>query len=309
MFNGHIDTVTTNSYEGDPISGHIRDGKLYGRGSADMKSGVAASLIAIAKAKTEKLKGDVIFAGVADEEDLSIGTEQILSAGWHADGAIICEPTSEEIINAHKGFVWIEVDIHGVAAHGSRFDLGVDAITRAGYFLVELDRYSKTLLNGPASTLLGTPSIHASIVKGGEEPASYPAKCTISLEKRTLVGETSASVKAEMEDLLQKVAREIPGYTYDVRATFSRPAFEIRSDHPLVSLVADGINTVMGKYPAFVAAPYWTDSALLADKGIPSVLYGAKGEGLHAKEEWVEVQSIEKLSSVLIHTMQQFCNS
>ena len=309
MLNGHIDTVTTRSYDGDPLSGGVKDGKLYGRGAADMKGGVAASLIATASAKNKRLKGDVIFAGVADEEDLSIGTEQLLSAGWRADGAIICEPTNQELVHAHKGFVWLEVDIHGVAAHGSRYDLGVDAITRAGYFLVELDHYSKALLNGPIHPLLGPPSVHASIVKGGEEPASYPAKCTVSLEKRTLPGETAISVKTEIETLLKNVAKEVLGFIYEVRATFSRPAFEIKKSHPFVSLVADGISAVTGGYPAIASVPYWTDCALLSEKGIPVVLYGAKGEGLHAKEEWVEVQSIHELTSILTHTVHQFCNS
>lgn len=196
MLNGHMDTVTFASYDGDAMSGHIHDGKLYGRGSADMKGGVAAILVALAQAKHDGPPGDVIFTGVADEEDVSIGTEQVLAAGWRADAAIVCEPTLEDLIIGHKGSVWFEVDVHGVASHGSRFDLGVDAISRAGYFLVELDKYAERLTTtAQKHPSLGPGSVHASIVRGGEEPASYPAKCTITIERRTVAGESVEQVR------------------------------------------------------------------------------------------------------------------
>lgn len=182
MLNGHIDTVTLLGYDRDPLKGNIRDGKLYGRGAADMKGGVAASLAALALIKKDSLRGDVIFAGVADEEDLSIGTTQLLQAGWRADAAIVGEASNLDLVLAHKGFVWLEVNIYGVAAHGSRPELGIDAISKAGYFLVELDRYAQRLQAGPKHPTLGAPSVHASIIKGGEEASSYPATCTVILE-------------------------------------------------------------------------------------------------------------------------------
>ena len=308
MLNGHIDTVTTASYEGDPLSGDIRDGKLYGRGAADMKSGIAAMLVALVQAKTDKLKGNVIFTGVADEEDMSLGTEQVLEAGWRADAAIVCEPTGEDLVIGHKGFTWFEVDIHGVAAHGSRFDLGVDAVAHAGYFLVELDKYARRLGEGPRHPSLGLPSVHASIVRGGEEPASYPAKCTITLERRTVAGETNEQILAEIEGLLQEAARSAPGLRYDLRLTFSRNPFEIRDDHPLVSLVADQIKTVRASDAVLRTEAFWTDCALIADVDIPVVMYGPHGEGLHAKEEWADVKSIERAASTLIGAVRAFSN-
>jgi acetylornithine deacetylase/succinyl-diaminopimelate desuccinylase family protein len=307
LLNGHIDTVTTASYEGDAMSGHIRDGKIYGRGAADMKSGIAGMLFALAQAKKDRLQGDIIFTGVADEENLSIGTEQVLAAGWRADAAIVCEPTSEDLVIGHKGFVWFEVDIYGLAAHGSRFDLGVDAICKAGYFLVELDKYAKQLIDGPRHPSLGPGSIHASIIKGGEEIASYPAKCNISIERRTVAGETVEQLWAEMEDVLKATAQNVPDLAYDLRRTFSRNAFEIREDHPLVSLVADQIKAIRGTAARMRNEAFWTDCALIADAGMPVVMYGPHGEGLHAKEEWVDVESIENVASTLIAISQSFC--
>ncbi|KAL2753399.1 hypothetical protein ACRALDRAFT_1072102 [Sodiomyces alcalophilus JCM 7366] len=311
MFNGHIDTVTTASYQGDPFSGEIRNGKLYGRGSADMKSGLAASLAALAEAKKDPMAGDVILAAVADEEDLSIGTEQVLAAGWRADAAIVCEPTDETLAHAHRGFAWVQVDIHGVAAHGSRFDLGVDAITRAGYFLVELARYSAALVAGARDDpVLGPPSVHASMVRGGEEPASYPAKCTVVLERRTVVGETAGSVESEVRELLRRAAGEVEGpeLEYDVKVTFFRPPFAVSESEPIVQLVRRAHESVSGNVAVVRPVSFWTDCALLAAKGIPAVVYGPKGHGLHSKE-WVDVKSVETVSATLVRVMREFCAS
>lgn len=309
MLNGHIDTVTNASYEGDALSGHIKDGKLYGRGAADMKSGVAAMMTAVAEAKKNPVKGDVIFTGVADEEDMSIGTEQVLAAGWRADGAMVCEPTNEDLIVGHKGFVWLEADVLGKAAHGSRFDLGLDAIRNAGYFLVELDKYAKRLEQGPKHPSLGSPSIHASLIKGGEEPASYPAKCTITMERRTVAGETEEQIYSEVEALLQAAGQQVSGFEYSLRSTFSRQPFEIPQEHPLVSLVADQIKSVGRKSLTIRTEAFWTDCALIADAGVPVVMYGPRGEGLHAKEEWADVKSMEDVAAALVAVTRAFCGT
>ncbi|SPO01596.1 related to diaminopropionate ammonia-lyase [Cephalotrichum gorgonifer] len=307
MLNGHMDTVTNSSYDGDALSGHIKDGKLYGRGSADMKSGLAAILTTLAAAKARPLAGDVIFTGVADEEDMSIGTEQVLLAGWRADAAIVCEPTGEDLVVGHKGFAWFEVDILGRAAHGSRFDLGMDAIRLAGYFLVALDKYAKRLRDGPEQPSLGLPSVHASMIKGGEEVASYPAKCTITIERRTVAGETDEQVLAEVEGLLREAAQEVRDLKYDVRTLFTRKPYEIESSHPLVSLVSDQIKTASGKEPTLRTEAFWTDCALISDAGMPVVMYGPRGEGLHSMEEWADVESIRSVASTLEAITQTFC--
>ncbi|KAL7625234.1 hypothetical protein AAE478_004449 [Parahypoxylon ruwenzoriense] len=309
MLNGHIDTVTLIGYDGDRLNGEITEGKLYGRGSADMKGGVAAALIALANAKRLNLRGDVIFTGVADEEAGSIGTEQILRAGWRADAAIVTEPTDLNVVHAHKGFVWLEVNIFGLAAHGSRADLGIDAISKAGYFLVELDRYAQRLLRSTSndSEVVGPPSIHASVIKGGEETSSYPALCKIMLERRTVPGETSETVKAEMQDLLEKVSRDVPDFRFNLRVTFERSPFSISPDDPFVSLVGDAISESLGKEPVFRGEPYWTDCSLLADAGISALIWGPRGEGLHAKEEWVDVDSVKQVAEVLTNVAGRYC--
>ncbi|KAM0479153.1 hypothetical protein ACHAP7_005762 [Fusarium lateritium] len=307
MFNGHIDTVTLMGYLEDPLSGKISDGRLYGRGSADMKAGVAAAMIALANAKGLGLRGDVIFAGVADEESLSKGTEDVLRSGWRADAAVVSEPTNLEINHAHKGYCHLEIKVHGLAAHGSRTDLGIDAIVNAGHFLVEFGRYVKKLQEGSGDETLGTGSAHASVVSGGEEASSYPAQCTIIAERRTVPGETNDVIQKEFDDIIAKVAKEVPNFKAEAKIFFSRqPQFTSR-DHPFTQLVSGIVTKAIGEEATIIGAPYWTDCALLAEKGIVPLLWGPRGEGLHAKEEWVEVKSIEQVTEGLTNIAAQFC--
>ncbi|KAI1087546.1 acetylornithine deacetylase [Rostrohypoxylon terebratum] len=307
MFNGHIDTVTTIGYDGNPLGGEIHDGKLYGRGAADMKCGIAAALIALSNTKKFNLRGDVVFAGVADEEAESIGTEQVLQAGWITDAAIVSEPSNLNIVHAHKGFVWLEVDIHGLAAHGSLPELGIDAISKAGYFLVELDRYAQRLRKSTIDSDVGPPSVHASIIKGGEEASSYPALCTIVIERRTVPGETPESVKTEIQSLLENISKEVENFRFDLRVTFNRSPFSIPRNDPFVSLVDEVVGQTLRTTPIFRKDPYWTDCALLADAGISPILWGPHGEGLHAKEEWVDTDSINLVSKALTEVARKFC--
>ena len=219
ILNGHLDTVTTAGYEGSPLSGDIIDGAVHGRGAIDMKSGIAASMVALVRAKEAHLRGDVILAAVADEENLSAGTEQVLQAGWRADGAIVSEPTMLDVVIAHKGFIWLEVGIHGVAAHGSAPELGIDAISKAGHFLVALDTHARSLLEGPKNKHGETGSVHASVIRGGEEASSYPADCTIIVERHTVFGEQVADVEAEFRAMLDEICGSVQDFKYDLKVT------------------------------------------------------------------------------------------
>ncbi|PHH84655.1 hypothetical protein CDD83_1591 [Cordyceps sp. RAO-2017] len=307
MLNGHLDTVTTAGYGKNPLSGHVEDGRLYGRGAGDMKGGVAACLVALAGAKAQGLRGDVIFTGVSDEEATSIGTEAVLQAGWTADGAIVAEPTAEDLVSGHKGFVWFQVDVHGVAAHGSLPGAGVDAITRAGHFLVALDKYSGRLAR-EAPSPAAAPSVHASTIQGGEEASSYPALCRLVLERRTMPGETVGSVRREIQGLLDDLSRTVPDFRSDLKVTFSRPAFAADPDHPFVLLVSDTVNGALGRPPSLTRAAFWTDAALLAANGIPAVVWGPRAGGIHGKEEWADVASIERVASILGCFASRFCD-
>lgn len=311
MFNGHVDTVSLSSYEQDPLSGTLgtKDGQevVFGRGSLDMKGGLAAALAALStiKASGRVPRGDVIVAAVSDEEDASQGTRDMIAAGWRADAAVVAESTMNAIATAHKGFVWVEVDILGVAAHGSNPVAGEDAILHAGWFLRALEQYQTQL---PVDDLLGQASLHCGLIRGGEEPSSYPEKCTITIEFRTIPSQTEDSIVKDLTALLQDVAQENPRFKHEEpRVTMSRPTTKLARDHPLVERAVACATNVFGKSPVVQSVPFWCDSALLGAAGIPSIVFGPAGEGLHSKEEWIEVKSLQQIKEVYAKLVQDFC--
>ena len=180
MLNAHLDTVGVAGCE-RPHEPEVRAGRLYGRGACDTKGALAAFMTAAASAAREGLAGDVILTAVADEEHLSLGTEALIANGWRADAALVGEPTDLAIATAHKGFAWLEVETRGVAAHGSDPATGVDAILHMGRVLAALERLNAALRAGPPDPLLGTGSLHASLIEGGQELSSYPARCRLQL--------------------------------------------------------------------------------------------------------------------------------
>lgn len=311
MFNGHIDTVTLAGYNGDPLSGEIRNNSVYGRGAFDMKAGVAASMIAAVSAKDHGVGGDIIVAAVADEENASMGTQEILVAGWRADAAIVSEPSYLQVTMAHKGFVWFYVDIIGKAAHGSRPELGIDAIAKAGHFLVALEKYGQELLQSETPYIrhpvLGTGTVHASLIQGGEEPSSYPAKCTITVERRTVPGETASVVETQLKDILDTLVNNVADFQYSLRRGLSRAPLEVDPNDPIATCLLKHTQDVLGYSPVIRAEPFWTDAALLADHGIPAILFGVDGDGAHAAVEWATTSSIYQVTDVLTRVALEFC--
>jgi acetylornithine deacetylase len=289
LLNAHLDTVGVAGMEAPHVA-RVEDGRLYGRGAYDMKGALAAILIAAAGARG--LRGDVIVTAVADEELASIGTEAVLER-VRADGAIVPEPTDLQLAVAHRGFVGFELETHGVAAHGSRPDLGVDAIVKMGHILVALEELDERLTSGPRHPLVGTGSVHASVIEGGQELSSFPARCVLSGERRTIPGETAADVERELRELAGDATLHVIA---------SRDAYEAPVDHPFVQLVARMAGT-----RDLVGAPFWTDAALIAGAGIPTVLYGPSGAGAHAEAEWVDLGSLERLKAVIERTAAEWC--
>lgn len=307
MFNGHLDTVTLAGYDGEPLEPRIEDGRMYGRGTFDMKAGIAAMMVAATEAAARPHRGDIIVALVADEEFASAGTEEVLRHVT-ADAAIVSEPTHEDIVVAHRGFVWFDVTIHGVAAHGSRPDLGVDAIAKAGRFLTGIDDLAKALQDGPAHPILGTGNIHASLIRGGEEISSYPAQCTVSLERRTVPGETADTVEVELKQILDAIAAADPDFRYTLTRGLERHPFEVPTEEPLVQTVLAAAESVTGTAPILRGEPFWTDASLMLEAGIPGLLFGVDGGGAHAATEWIELASLDRITRVLAQAATSYCN-
>lgn len=311
MVNGHIDTVSLSSYapDLDPLSGLEKDGRVYGRGCLDMKAGVAAGMSALAHFNSSPdplLRGDVILAAVADEEYASIGTEEVIAAGWRADAAIVTEPTQQELGVAHKGFVWVEIDVLGVAAHGSLPDQGVDAILLSGSLQTALLQYGKTLPSGPH---VGQASLHAGLIKGGEEPSSYPALCTLTVEFRTVPSQSTESILSDIDGILKRIASENPAFKYaPPRVSFSRPPFNRGEDDDFLRSFISAVSKESGKQVTPTGLSFWCDAGLLQAAGVSTVVYGPKGAGIHSKEEWVDVPSIRAVAAHLQAVIRDFCS-
>jgi acetylornithine deacetylase len=236
----------------------------------------------------------VLVTAVCDEEVGSIGSAALASR-LRADAAIVAEPTEERLAIAHKGFAWIEFETRGVAAHGSRPDLGEDAVARMGRVLVGLEALDLALRERDGHPLLGSGSVHASTIEGGRELSTYPEHCLLRAERRTLPGESQADVEAEARDLLG----ELEG---SARVTFFREPFEVSEDEEIVRLVSGHAGG-----PELVGVPFWADSALFAAAGMPAVLFGPRGEGAHAAVEWVDVESAERCAGVYTAVAREFC--
>ena len=289
LLNGHLDTVGVAGMEA-PVTPRIGGGRLYGRGAYDMKGALAAILLAAAEASG--LRGDVIVTLVADEELASVGTEAVVER-VRADAAIVVEPTELRVAIAHRGFVGFALETAGVAAHGSRPDLGVDAIAKMGPLLVALGDLDRRLQAGPRHPLVGPASLHASLIEGGQELSSYPAGCVLTGERRTIPGETLEEVERELRAIAGEAA---------LRIVASRDPYTARPDHPFVELVGRAADA-----GDFVGAPFWTDAALIAAAGIPTVLYGPSGEGAHATVEWVDLASLDRLRAVVGRVAAEWC--
>ena len=309
MLNGHMDTVGTDGMD-DPLSARIENGRLYGRGAQDMKGSLAAMLGA-AKAIIDEdiaLKGDLYLAFVVDEETQSIGTAD-LALQLQSDAAIVTEPTDLQVCRAHRGFIWYEVTTYGRAAHGSRYEEGIDAIMHMGRFLAELDKLEKELRRRPAYPLTGPPSLHASLIEGGREISVYPAQCNLLLERRTNPDETVKAATAELQAIIDHLSAEDPTFKAELRCTFDRDPFEVAEDAAIVQVLDAAAIRHLGESRPHMGATFWTDAALLAGAGMETVLLGPIGAGLHSDEEWVDLQSVFDLAQILAETAVEYCQA
>ncbi len=301
LWNAHMDTVGVAGMA-DPFGAVIRDGKLYGRGSQDMKGSLAAQ-IAAAKALVDagvELAGDVWVTAVADEEYASIGSDNLVKH-VHADAAIVTEPTDLHICRAHRGFIWYDVETFGRAAHGSRYNEGIDANMRMGRFLAELDKLEQELRARPPHPLAGPPSLHAAKIHGGREISVYAAHCQMEIERRTTPGETETGATAELQAIVDRLAAD-PTFKATVKPTFLREPFEIGADAAIVQALAQAEAKWLPAPRPHTGQTFWTDAAILAQAGMDTVLIGPIGAGLHSAEEWVDVQSVVDLAGMLAET-------
>jgi acetylornithine deacetylase len=308
LLNAHLDTVGVDGMVIDPFDPVVKDQRLYGRGAQDMKGSLAAMISAVKVIVDSgiKLAGDLYITAVADEEYTSIGTEELIQR-VNTDAAIVTEPTDLTIGRAHRGFIWYDIETLGRAAHGSRYQEGIDANMRMGRFLAQLDELEAELRHRPSHPLVGPPSLHAARIYGGTEMSIYAAHCLLQIERRTIPGENETQATAELQEIIDQLASQDPTFNALVKSTFQREPFEISPDAPIVLALEKATTQRTGQLPTHTGQSFWTDAALFAGAGIETVLCGPRGHGLHSEKEWVDIDSVLDLAYILAYTALDYC--
>lgn len=294
---GHTDTVGITDMTIPPFEPTLEGSKVYGRGSCDMKGGVAAIMCAAAAYAKSGGTRKVVLALVCDEEYGSIGAEDFVKR-HKVDACILTEPSDLNVIVAHKGFLAGKVITHGKVAHGSRWDLGVSAISKMGPVLVALDEYDKKVLRDRTHDVVGPASMHVSLIKGGTGISTYASECEISIERRTLPGEKIEDVKREIEEVVRKTDSGA-----SIEWDFHRNPFEVEREEWIIKDVVQAFEKVMKAKPKLTGLGFWTDGAIFKDAGIPTVNIGPKGFGLHEPIEWVDLESVVQTADVLYEVL------
>ena len=306
----HLDTVGVTGM-GRPHQPVVQGDRLLGRGALDMKGGLTATLLTMAACALRRPAGDVHFAAVADEESGSLGMEAVLrrlaQLDIKPDAAIVPEPTNLQLCLAHRGFGWVTLTTHGRAAHTAMRGEGLDAVARMGRVVVALEQLDQSLQTRPAHPLLGRGAVLASLIRGGSELFTYPAECQAEVVRRTLPGENATTIAGEIDELLADLRRQDPRFSASFELKLHRAPLETAADSPIATALAAAMEERLGRPPTIVGAPYWTDAGLMAEDGIPTVIFGPSGEGLHSEVEWVSLSSVQTVTAILLGAVRAFC--
>jgi acetylornithine deacetylase len=309
MFNGHIDVVAVDGMAHSPFDADVRDGRLYGRGASDMKAGVAAMCAAAHRAAAEGLSGELVVAAVVDEEFKSAGTKALVESGIRTDAAIVTEPTRLTIMPAHRGFTWVTIECRGHAAHGSRYDLGVDAILHASHVMTALADFEREELTTHTHALLGHASMHAGTITGGAGWSTYPETCRLEIERRTLPGESAEQVVGEIQGVCDRVRQRQATLQATVQHVFSQLPSDVAVDAPICKALSESLKR-RGEPVRVAGMSAWTDAALLNAAGIPAICFGPGDMTLaHANREWVELSEVDRACDVLADLALAWCGS
>lgn len=288
----HLDTVGASAEGFTPV---IKNGRVYGRGACDTKGSAAAMFMAVcelAKSQQRPRETEIIFAGLVDEEFAQAGSRALAASGLKADLAIVGEPTRTQVVTAHKGTLWLQLTTRGKAAHGARPELGRNAVHAMARIVDALETDYAKQLRQRRHPLLGSGTINVGTIVGGTQPNIVPAHCAISIDRRTLPGETAASIRREISDLLAKKKLKV---SFSNEKTGPCLALETRPDLPLVRqfLRSAGQRKPLGVH-------FFCDAAVLAAAGIPSVVFGPGDIAqAHTADEWIALTSLERAQGLL----------
>jgi acetylornithine deacetylase/succinyl-diaminopimelate desuccinylase len=318
LLNGHTDTVPPYDMDIPPFTPKVDGGRLYGRGSLDMKGGLGAmvmTLVGLRRVKA-KLEGDLYLAAVVGEELKSDGTEDIVLHGPRADMAIVGEPTDLEIQPSHRGLEWLDVHFYGKAAHGGQADKGVNAITMAARFVRAVEEDLKPRLASRKSRHTLPATINLGVITGGQQPSSVADHCMIKLDRRWIPEEKVQQVFEEIYDIFDKLKREDPRFKAKLMRdpanmlTMTHVPNVVSTSHPLVKSLERSVRSVTGKPPRVTSFWGWTDAALMTHFAkMPTVVFGPGGAGAHARIEYVLTEDLAKCTRVYSQVALDICGA
>jgi len=316
LLNGHLDTVgvagMASPFAGRVVGGRVR-GRLLGRGACDMKAGVAAMVAAAEAAAAAGTAGDIVLALVADEEHASVGTEAVLDflGGRLPDACLVGEPTWLDLAVAHRGYAVVQVGFTGQAAHSSQASLGVNAVSHLGRLISAVEERDAVLAAGPAHPVAGPGSMMTTVAGGGTSPFVLADAAFAVVERRTVPGEAAAGALAEVESILSALRAGDPSVQAEASLMLSREAWEFDPAAPagaaLSGMLAAALGARLGHVPGQIGAPYWMESALWQAAGVPTVVCGPAGGGMHAEDEWVGLPQVRAYADALVDTIGAFC--
>jgi len=315
LLRGHLDTVPPNNMEIEPFKAYLENGRIYGRGTADMKGGIAAMLLAMAAIKRAGvgLKGTVKFAGVVGEEspNTSEGARALVANGKIADMAIVGEATKLDIAAAHKGMEWLKIEVKGKAAHGSVPEHGINAIVKATKLIQAIEQKIVPKLKERKHPLVGSPTINIGRIEGGVLNNIVPDNCWFSLDRRWTPGETLDEVMGELQAIIDELKKEDPDLDaklIEQPETMGRGPMEIEVTHPLVKAVSQAATKVLNREPEVKGVVYWTDGAHLAKAGIPTIVFGPGDIAqAHAAVEFIEIKQLYQAAQIYALAILEVC--
>ncbi|HEY5144393.1 MAG TPA: M20/M25/M40 family metallo-hydrolase [Solirubrobacteraceae bacterium] len=305
MLCSHMDVVGAPPAMFEPV---VADGRMVGRGASDMKSGLAASLVAAEQiAAGPRPAGDLLVSGVIDEEWESLGALAI-ARSHPVDAVILPEQTNLDIVDEHGGFGWYDVEVRGVEVAGIEADRGIDTIALLAPVLQGIADYDAELRAAPRPPY-GRPSVHASTIAGGTQYPAYPVRTVLGIERCTVPGEQIADTRTRLEQLLAGAHGPRARFDAELRTVVERDALALDPGGRIVPVLRAAAAGVLGAEPAIRGDMGWMDSGVLVEAGIPCVIFGPTGGGEHGPGEWVELESVQACADVLAATARAFCGT
>ena len=293
----HLDTVGA---DGTGFIPQRRNGRLHGRGACDTKGSVAAmfsALVELARSRARPATTELAFVGLIDEENAQGGSRALAASGFRADLAIVGEPTQLKVVTAHKGDLWLEIETRGQAAHGATPELGKNAVLAMARVVETLETDYAAQLKRRKHPLLGTGSVNVGTIAGGSQPNIVPDRCIISIDRRTLPGETEAGVHREISGWLR--TKKLPATIASVKLA---PCLPLETD-PKLPLVRQFLRSAQQARP--LGVDYFCDAAVLSAAGIPSVVFGPGHIAqAHTADEWILLSELEQAKDLLLRFLQ-----